>query len=296
MAADTQDASADAGFGRISRTKDVAFRLIALAATLVGIVSLALLLANVTVDAVGWLDWQFLTNPPHPNPYEAGFLPALIGSIAIMLLIALITFPLGVGAAVYLEEYASDGYLTRFIQLNIANLAGVPSVVYGLLGLGLFIGLLNIGYGTILVAAFTVSLLILPIVIISAQEAIRAVPDSQRQASYGMGATKWQTIRNVVLPRAMPGIMTGTILALGRAIGETAPLIMIAAPTTVFGAPTSLFSKVSAMPLQIYNWASYPQTEFQYGVVAAGVVTLLVVLLTMNSIAIVIRNRYQQRT
>jgi phosphate transport system permease protein len=296
MAADTQDASADAGFGRISRTKDVAFRLIALAATLVGIVSLALLLANVTMDAVGWLDWQFLTNPPHPNPYEAGFLPALIGSIAIMLLIALITFPLGVGAAVYLEEYASDGYLTRFIQLNIANLAGVPSVVYGLLGLGLFIGLLNIGYGTILVAAFTVSLLILPIVIISAQEAIRAVPDSQRQASYGMGATKWQTIRNVVLPRAMPGIMTGTILALGRAIGETAPLIMIAAPTTVFGAPTSLFSKVSAMPLQIYNWASYPQTEFQYGVVAAGVVTLLVVLLTMNSIAIVIRNRYQQRT
>ncbi|PCR91137.1 phosphate ABC transporter permease PstA [Natrinema ejinorense] len=296
MATDAKDAPADAGFGRISRTKDVAFRLIALAATLVGIVSLALLLANVAIDAVGWLDWQFLTNPPHPNPYEAGFLPALIGSIAIMLLIALITFPLGVGAAVYLEEYANDSYLTRFIQLNIANLAGVPSVVYGLLGLGLFIGLLNIGYGTILVAAFTVSLLILPIVIISAQEAIRAVPDSQRQASYGMGATKWQTIRNVVLPRAMPGIMTGTILALGRAIGETAPLIMIAAPTTVFGAPTSLFSKVSAMPLQIYNWASYPQTEFQYGVVAAGVVTLLVVLLTMNSIAIVIRNRYQQRT
>jgi len=148
----------------------------------------------------------------------------------------------------------------------------------------------------VLAAAFTVGLLILPIIIIAAQEAIRAVPDSQRQASYGMGATKWQTIRNVVLPRAMPGIMTGTILALGRAIGETAPLIMIAAPTTVFGIPNSLFSKVSAMPLQIYNWASYPQTEFQYGVVAAGVVTLLVVLLTINSIAIIIRNRYQQRT
>ena len=296
MAADTHDAPADSGFGQVSRSKDVAFRLLTLGATLVGIVSLAVLLANVAVDAVGWLDWQFLTSPPHPNPYQAGFLPALVGSVAIMLLIALITFPLGIGAAVYLEEYANDGYLTRFIQLNIANLAGVPSVVYGLLGLGLFIGLLNIGYGSVLVAAFTVALLILPIVIISAQEAIRAVPDSQRQASYGMGATKWQTIRNVVLPRAMPGIMTGTILALGRAIGETAPLIMIAAPTTVFGIPNSLLSKVSAMPLQIYNWASYPQTEFQYGVVAAGVVTLLVVLLTINSIAIIIRNRYQQRT
>ncbi|ELY53043.1 phosphate ABC transporter permease PstA [Natronococcus jeotgali] len=293
MAADTSEA-ADSEFGRVSRTKDTAFRLLALAATLVGIVSLAALLANVSVDAVGWLDWDFLTSPPHPDPYEAGFLPALVGSIAIMLLIALITFPLGVGAAIYLEEYAGDGYLTKFIELNIANLAGVPSVVYGLLGLGLFVTLLDLGYGTIFVAAFTVALLILPIVIISAQEAIRSVPDSQRQASYGMGATKWQTIRNVVLPRAMPGIMTGTILALGRAIGETAPLIMIAAPTTVFGVPNSFLSKVSAMPLQIYNWSSYPETEFQYGVVAAGVVTLLVVLLSINSVAILIRNRYQQ--
>ncbi|AGB16694.1 phosphate ABC transporter, permease protein PstA [Halovivax ruber XH-70] len=296
MAAESTDANADSAFGRISRRKDVAFRLLALAATLVGIASLALLLANVAIDAVGWLDWGFLTSPPHPFPEQAGFLPAIVGSIAIMLLIALITFPLGVGAAVYLEEYASDGPLTTFIQLNIANLAGVPSIVYGLLGLGLFVGMLDIGYGSVIAAAFTVGLLILPIVIISAQEAIRAVPDSQRQASYGMGATKWQTIRSVVLPRAMPGIMTGTILALGRAIGETAPLIMIAAPTTVFGVPTGLLSKVSAMPLQIYNWASYPQQAFQYGVVAAGVVTLLVILLTINSIAIVIRNRFERST
>lgn len=296
MATESPDATTGSAFGRVSRRKDVAFRFLTLGATLTGIVSLAVLLANVAVDAIGWLDWGFLTSPPHPFPEQAGFLPALVGSIAIMLLIALITFPLGVGAAIYLEEYASDGPLTTFIQLNIANLAGVPSVVYGLLGLGLFVGLMGFGYGTVLAAAFTVGLLILPIVIISAQEAIRAVPDSQRQASYGMGATKWQTIRNVVLPRALPGIMTGTILALGRAIGETAPLIMIAAPTTVFGVPTSLFSKVSAMPLQIYNWASYPQQAFQYGVVAAGVVTLLVVLLTINSIAIVIRNRYQTRT
>ncbi|UTF52641.1 phosphate ABC transporter permease PstA [Natronosalvus rutilus] len=296
MAAETGDQTVDereSEFGQISRTKDVAFRWLTLAAALVGILSLAILLAYVTVDAVGWLDWQFLTSAPHPNPFEAGIFPALIGSIALMLLIALVTFPLGVGAAIYLEEYASDGPLTTFIQINIANLAGVPSVVYGLLGLGLFVSLIGFGFGTLLVAAFTVALLILPIVIISAQEAIRAVPDSQRQASYGMGATKWQTIRNVVLPRAMPGILTGTILALGRAIGETAPLIMIGAPTTVFGVPNSLLSKVSAMPMQIYTWARYPETEFQYGVVAAGVVTLLVVLLSINSVAILIRNHYQ---
>jgi phosphate transport system permease protein len=295
MAAEHETAEEPA-FGRVSRVGDVLFRNLTLAATLVGIVSLGILLAYVTVDAVGWLDWQFLTNPPHPDPYEAGFYPALVGSIALMLVIAIVTFPLGVGAAIYLEEYASDGLLTRFIQINIANLAGVPSVVYGLLGLGLFVSLLNLGFGTLLVAGFTVSLLILPIVIISAQEAIRAVPDSQRQASYGMGATKWQTIRNVVLSEAIPGILTGTILALGRAIGETAPLIMIGAPTTVFGAPNSLFSKISAMPMQIYTWAQYPQTEFQYGVVAASVVVLLVVLLSINSIAILIRNKYQRRT
>ncbi|MFC4438427.1 MULTISPECIES: phosphate ABC transporter permease PstA [Natrialbaceae] len=300
---DPVDAS-ESNFGRVSRTKDVAFRWLTLAAALVGIVALAVLLLNVLVDALAlfepeyspWLNWQFLTNPPSfSDPYDAGFFPAIVGSIALMIVIALITFPLGVGAAIYLEEYASDGYLTRFIQLNIANLAGVPSVVYGLLGLGLFVGLLNIGFGTLLVAGFTVSLLILPIVIISAQEAIRSVPDSQRQASYGMGATKWQTIRNVILPRAMPGILTGTILALGRAIGETAPLIMIGAPTAVFGVPNSLFSKISAMPMQIFTWADRPEMEFQYGVVAAGVVTLLVILLSINSIAILIRNKYQRK-
>ena len=297
MAADGDGASVGGtAFGRVSRSKDEAFRLLTLAATLVGIVSLGVLVAYVAVDAVGWLDWQFLTSQPHPSPEEAGVLPAIVGSLALMLVITLVTFPLGVGAAVYLEEYASDSLLTRFIQVNIANLAGVPSVVYGLLGLGLFVSLLGLGFGTLIVAGFTVSLLILPIVVIAAQEAIRAVPDSQRQASSGMGATKWQTVRNVVLPRALPGILTGTILALGRAIGETAPLIMIGFPTVVFGLPTSLFSRASAMPMQIYTWAQYPQQEFQYGVVAAGVVTLLVVLLAINSAAILIRNRYQRRT
>lgn len=290
-------AESEQEFKRVSRTKDVAFRWLTLGASLIGILALVALLLNVSVDAIGWLTWDFITGmPSFSNPYEAGFLPAIVGSIALMIVIALVTFPLGVGAAIYLEEYASDGSLTRFIQLNISNLAGVPSVVYGLLGLGLFVNLLGLGFGTLLVAGFTVSLLILPVVIIAAQEAIRSVPDSQRQASYGMGATKWQTIRNVVLPRALPGILTGTILALGRAIGETAPLIMIGAPTAVFGVPNSLFSKISAMPMQIYTWADRPEMEFQYGVVAAGVVTLLVILLSINSIAILIRRRYESQS
>ncbi|MFW6448583.1 MAG: phosphate ABC transporter permease PstA [Halobacteriota archaeon] len=294
----------DNPFGRVSRLRDGLLRYVTLAATLVGIVSLAVLMVYVALDAfavldadvVSWLDLQFLLSPPHPDPFQAGFLPAIVGSIALMILIALVTFPLGVGTAIYLEEYAGDGLMARAVQVNIANLAGVPSVVYGLLGLGLFVGLLNLGFGTLLVAGLTVSLLILPIVIIASQEAIRAVPDTQRQASYGMGATRWQTVRNVVLPRALPGMLTGTILALGRAIGETAPLIMIGAPTAVFGMPDSLFSRISAMPMQIYTWSQYPQEEFQYGIVAAAVVVLLVVLLGMNSIAIYLRNRYQIRT
>lgn len=293
MATDTRDSRS---FEPVSRAKDVAFEYVTLGATLLGIVALAVLLAYVAVDAVGWVDWQFLTSPPHPVPEEAGIFPALVGSIALMLLIALVTFPLGVGAAVYLEEYAPDSRATQFIQLNIANLAGVPSVVYGLLGLGLFVQLVSLGYGSLLVAGFTISLLILPIVIISAQEAIQSVPDSMRQASYGMGATKWQTIKNVVLPESLPGILTGTILALGRAIGETAPLIMIGAPTTVFGVPNGPLAKISAMPMQIYTWASYPDQAFQHGVLAAGVVTLLVVLISINSVAILIRNKYQTQS
>jgi len=220
-----------------------------------------------------------------------------------MVTVAVFSFPLGVGGAVYLEEYAPDNRFTRFVEVNISNIAGVPSVVYGLLGLGIFVNInaqlgpitySGIGAGVVLTGALTLSLLILPIVIISAQEAIRSVPDSLRQASYGMGATRWQTIRNVVIPRSLPGILTGTILALGRAIGETAPLIMIGAATGLFTAPDGLFSSAAAMPLQIYFWSSRPEEAFQYGVVAAGVVTLLIVLLSMNSVAILVRNKYQQ--
>jgi len=252
------------------------------------------------VDALGfagpqsWVDWQFLTSAHSGDAINAGLYPAIGGSILLMVTVAALSFPLGVGAAVYLEEYAPDNRFTRFIDVNISNLAGVPSVVYGLLGLAVFVTYLGQPTGTVLIGGATLALLILPIVIISAREALRSVPDSMRQASYGMGATRWQTIRNVVLPRAFPGILTGTILALGRAIGETAPLIMIGAPNVLFSLPTGLSSKVSAMPLQVYAWASlFASDPFYQAAVPAGVVVLLVVLLSMNSVAIVLRNKYQ---
>ncbi|USZ67664.1 phosphate ABC transporter permease PstA [Halorussus salilacus] len=247
-----------------------------------------------------WLDWQFLTNSHSRFAEEAGIYPALVGSIMMMLVIVVSAFPVGVAAAVYLEEYAPDtgrlGWVVSLIETNIANLAGVPSVVYGLLGLALFIRYAGMNTGSVIVGGFTVGLLILPIVIISAQEAIRAVPSSMRQASYGMGATKWQTVRNVVLPEALPGILTGNILAFGRAIGETAPLLMIGAAAVVFSPPGGFTEKFSAMPRQIFAWSHEPSAEFRYGVLAAGVVTLLVVLLSMNAAAILIRNKYQRRS
>ena len=246
------------------------------------------------------LDWQFLTSAPSRIPADAGLFPAMVGSVFIIVIVAVVSFVVGVGAAIYLEEYAPQtglgGTVTRVVRVNIANLAGVPSVVYGLLGLGLFINLVGMGMGIVLVAGLTLSLLILPIVIISAQEAIRSVPEEVRQASYGMGATRWQTIRSVVLPRAVPGILTGTILALSRAIGETAPLLMIGAATTVFRPPTGFASQVSAMPLQVYYWSFHQKSAFRELIAPAGVVTLLVVMLSMNVLAIYLRNRYEQQT
>jgi len=258
------------------------------------------LVGEVAVGALGfagpqsWVDWQFLTSAHSRTAVNAGLYPAIGGSILLMVTVALLSFPLGVGAAVYLEEYAPDNRFTRIIDVNISNLAGVPSVVYGLLGLGVFVTYLGRSTGTVLIGGATLALLILPIVIISSREAIRSVPNEMRQASYGMGATKWQTVRRVVLPRAFPGILTGTILALGRAIGETAPLIMIGAPSVLFSLPTGFSSKVSAMPLQVFAWSSlFASEDFYTKAVPAGVVVLVSVLLAMNSIAIVLRNRYQ---
>jgi phosphate transport system permease protein len=244
-----------------------------------------------------WLTWEFVTSTQASPPAEtAGIYPGIVGTILLMINVALLAFPIGVGAAVYLEEYAPDSRFTRIIDVNISNLAGVPSVVYGLLGLGALIRFGGLAPGTVVVGGMTLALLILPIVIISAREAIRSVPDTQRKASYGMGATRWQTIRNVVLPEAFPGILTGTILALGRAVGETAPLIVIGAPA-IFGVPDALGDRVGAIPVQIYAWAStFGSEAFYTTVLAAGVLTIVVILLTMNSIAIVLRNKYQRET
>ncbi|AZQ13723.1 phosphate ABC transporter permease PstA [Halorubrum sp. PV6] len=264
-----------------------------------GVIAGALIVESMGFPAPDpWLDTSYLTEAPSRTPEEAGLYPAIVGSVIIIALVAVLSFVLGVGTSVFLEEYMPEsgplGSLTRLLQINIANLAAIPSVVYGLLGLGLFANLLGFGFGTAVTASLTLSLLILPITIISAQEAIRSVPDDLRRGSDAMGATRWQTTKNVVLPEALPGILTGTILALGRAIGETAPLIMIGAATTVFSAPSSLFSRFSAMPMQIYAWANFPQAEFRYGVVAAGVITLLIILVGMNGTAILLRNRAER--
>ncbi|SDQ58724.1 phosphate ABC transporter permease PstA [Natronobacterium texcoconense] len=278
------------------------------AATMVGIVALVALLVDVIVEAWGWLTWEFLTYPPsqiveHYDPSNYGDLPTgpggmypmIVGSIYLITLTAIFTLFLGVGAAIYLEEYAGDTFLTRFIEANISNLAGVPSIVYGLLGLAVFVRALQTGQ-SLIAGSLTLTLLILPIVIVQSQESLRAVPDSMRQASYGAGATKWQTIRNVVLPEAVPGIMTGIILSLSRAIGETAPILMVGAATTLFAPPdlTDPTGPFGAMPMQIFEWAKLPEDDFQH-VAAAGIVVLLTVLLLMNAVAIYIRNRYDPR-
>ncbi|PSQ03105.1 phosphate ABC transporter permease PtsA [Halobacteriales archaeon QS_5_68_33] len=229
---------------------------------------------------------------------EAGVYPQIVGSIVIVGFMAVLAFPVGIGAAVYLEEYAADtgwsGRLATLLEVNISNLAGVPSVVYGILGLALFRNALGFGPGIVLSAAGTLGLLILPIVVVSAQEALRAVPDSLREASYGMGASRWQTLRNVVLPEAVPGILTGTILALARAIGETAPLVVIGIATTTYTPPRGLLATAAALPLQIFAARSNFDAAFRHGVVPAAAVVLLALMLTMNAAAIVIRNRYER--
>ena len=270
------------------------FSILCVAATVVGIVSLAGLLVYVFVDAWGWLDWHFITSPPSRFAERAGIWPMLIGSIFVVAGVALFSLPLGVGAAVWLEEYSRQNFLKRIIEMNIANLAGVPSIVYGLLGLGLFVTWMGMQHGTVLIGSFTLTLRVLPIVIVSSQEAIRAVPDSQRRAALGLGTTRWQMVRTVVLPSSIPGIMTGMIIALANAMGETAPLIMIGAATSIFSAPKGFLSPFSALPLQIYAWSDFPNEGFQHGVVPAAIVALLIVLLSMNAMAIWIRQRYSK--
>ncbi|HEX5689615.1 MAG TPA: phosphate ABC transporter permease PstA, partial [Roseiflexaceae bacterium] len=258
---------------------------------------------NATLQYKSWVNWQFLTSPMSTIPALAGVRTALLGSLLMIALTMLIAVPIGVGAAIYLEEYATDTPLNRIIQTNINNLAGVPSIIYGMLGLAIFVraldrytsgaafGVIGNNGRTIISAALTMALLILPLLIIASQEAVRAVPQSIRQASYGLGATKWQTIWHHVLPNAFAGILTGVILSISRAIGETAPLIVVGASTYIVTDPNGPFSNFTTLPIQIYNWTQQPQAQFT-DIAAAAIVVLLIMLLTLNSLAIFLRNRY----
>jgi phosphate transport system permease protein len=273
--------------------RDYLFIAFGLLSTLLGLVALGALLYDVVHDGAGRLSWQFLTSYPSRRAEEAGIYAALIGSTFVISLTAAIAIPVGVAAAVHLEEYGGRGRLSRLIEINIANLAGVPSIIYGLLGLGLFVRAMAMGQ-SVLAGASTLALLVLPVVILSTREALRAVPGSLREGSYALGATKWQTVWHQVLPAAFPGILTGLILALSRAIGETAPLVTIGALTYVPFAPDSMWSQFTVLPIQIFAWVSRPQASFAENA-AAGILVLLGLLLVMNGTAIALRDRLQRR-
>jgi phosphate transport system permease protein len=279
--------------GIVRHAGDRLLNIFGLLVTVIALISLAALLYDVARDGFARLSWQFLTSYPSRRAEDAGILPALAGSIHVISLTALLAIPFGVAAAIHLEEYQSRGRLSRLIEINITNLAGVPSIIYGLLGLGLFVRMLAMGR-SVLAGASILALLILPVVILATREALRAVPKSLREASYALGATKWQTIRHQVLPAAAPGILTGLILALSRAIGESAPLITIGALTYVPFVPSDIWSPFTVLPIQIFNWVSRPQAAFSQNA-AAGIVVLLVLLLVMNSVAIVLRDRLRNR-
>ena len=276
-----------------------------LAAVLIGLIGLLVLLLQVLVQGFDWLRPDLIFNFPSRFPEQAGLKAALFGTLWLMGMTALFCVPVGVGAAVYLEEYAPDNRLTRFIEVNIANLAGVPSIVYGLLGLALFVQGYTIAFAgrevelslgrSVLAGALTMSLLVLPIVILASREAIKAIPDTYRQAAFALGASKWEVVRGIVLPAAFPGMLTGVILAMSRAVGETAPVIAISALVYLTFIPGHPLDRFTVLPIQIYNWVSRPQSEFQ-GLAAGGIIVLLIVLLSMNALAVYLRNKFQKRS
>jgi len=280
----------------------IAFQLICLAANIAAIFLLAVILMNVVVTGGDGLSFDFLTGYPSRNPGRAGILPAMIGTVYMMVLTAVISIPMGVGAAIFFEEYATRARFINFVKLNIQNLAGVPSIVYGILGLTLFVrGVrieslgIELGFGrSVLAGALTMSLVILPVITISTQEALRAVPETFRLAGYGIGMTRWQVVRYQVLPLSMPGIMTGVILSLSRAIGESAPLILVGALAFVAFLPVNPLDSFTVLPIQIYNWASRPQKGF-HDIAASAIIVLLAVLILMNLASILIRSHYQER-
>jgi phosphate transport system permease protein len=278
---------------RLRRGFDLLFQGLALVVLLITLAALAALIADIWKDGAGRLSWQFLTSFPSRRAADAGIWHALTGSVFVILLTAAIAVPIGVAAAIYLEEYGRRSFAARLIEINITNLAAVPSVIYGLLGLGLFVRMLGLGRSVIAGAA-TLALLVLPVVILATREALRAVPKSIREGSYALGATRWQTIWHQVLPMAFPGILTGLILALSRAIGETAPLITIGAVAFMAFVPDSIWSPFTVLPIQIFNWVSRPMADFQTNA-AAGILVLLALLLTMNAVAVWLRDRYQRK-
>ena len=285
-AAERANRSRRYAFGRV-------FQALCILAVGIGLFSLAVLLADVLIRGLPTLNWTFITSFPSRFPAQAGIYAALVGTLWLLGLTAAFAIPTGIAAGIWLEEIGTRGRLSRFIELNIANLAGVPSIIYGLLGLGLFVRGLGLGR-TVMAGALTMALLVIPIIIINTREALRAVPSTQREAAYALGATRTQVIWNVILPAALPGIFTGIILSLSRAIGETAPLITIGALTFIAFLPNGPMDSFTALPIQIFNWVSRPQAGF-HSLAASGIIVLLAVLLSMNAIAVIFRDRARKK-
>lgn len=272
--------------------KNSLFHAFTMFVTCLCIIVLFVLLIDVFRKGIGSLNLRFLTSYPSMFPKKAGILPALIGSVYIILLTILFAVPVGLGSAIYLEEYAKNNWLTKLIKINISNLSGTPAIVYGLLGLAIFVKMFGLGR-SILSGALTMSLVVLPTVIVSSQEAIKAVPQYLRHGSFAMGATKWQTIRKIVVPSALPGVMTGIILSVSRALGESAPLLIVGAFSYVAFLPKGVMDKFMTLPIQIYLWIGQPKAEFK-NIASTGIIVLLTLLLSINAVAIIIRNKYQK--
>jgi phosphate transport system permease protein len=276
-----------------NRLKDQLFKFWGIGCTLIGLVLLVVFIGGILIDGLGRIDWGFITDLPSRKSEKSGIWTPLMGSIWILILTAIISFPISVAAGVYLEEYAKKNRLAALLEINISNLAGVPSIIYGLLGLEVFVRIMNLG-ASVLAGALTLSLLILPIIIVATREAIKAVPSSIRDASYALGASKWQTIWNQILPASSGGILTGVILALSRAVGETAPLIVVGALAYVPFAPKGPLDQFSVLPIQIFNWISRPQSGFIENA-AAAIIILLLITFIMNGIAVYFRNKWQKK-
>lgn len=276
-----------------AKIKDKLFKLVAIAFTTIALLSLALLMGDILVKGWARVDWSFLVNLPSRHADQAGIYTALAGMVSLLLFTMITAIPIGILSGVYLEEYGKDSWFARFVEVNISNLAGVPSVIYGILGLQLFVRTTGLG-NSILAGSLTLALLIMPIIIVSTREAVKAVPDSLRQGSLALGATKWQTVYKVVLPASFGGILTGIILSTSRAIGETAPLIVVGALAYVPFIPEGPMDQYTSLPIQIYNWTTRPQAEFITNA-AAGIIVMLVFTFLLNAVAIILRNRWYKK-